>query len=97
MSRHLVAVLAGSKVALPLMVDSSQWHTLPLEDQLSLPKTITHSFRHFNATIGWLEGHEDEFLRTTLKADIFRIIFDGFDEYILRNRGVVTPPRYWRH
>jgi hypothetical protein len=36
-------------------------------------------------------GHEAEFLRVTLKADIFRIVFDGFDEYILRNAGAVQP------
>jgi hypothetical protein len=73
------------------MVDSSQWHTMPVEDQRLLAKTIAHSFRHFGATIGWLEGHEEEFLRARLKADVFRIVFDGFDEYILRNRGAVQP------
>lgn len=92
MSRHLVASLSrGGAVTLPLMVDSSQWHALSLEDQLSLPVTITNSFRHFHATISWLDGHEDEFLHTTLKADLFRVVFDGFDEYVLRNRGIVTP------
>jgi NACHT domain len=92
MSRHLVSRLAAGKGgALPLMVDSSQWHTLSLDDQSSLSKTITHSFRYFDANIGWLEGHEEEFLQATLKADIFRIVFDGFDEYILQNRGSVQP------
>jgi len=92
MSRYLVARMsaAGTGVV-PLMVDSSQWHTMPLEDQRSLLKTIVHSFRHFGAAIGWLEGYEEEFLRVTLKADIFRIVFDGFDEYILRNAGAVQP------
>jgi hypothetical protein len=90
MSRYLVSEIARtSKGLLPLFVDSSQWHTMLLEDQSSLAKTIAHSFRHFDATIGWLEGHEEEFLHATLKADLFRIVFDGFDEYILRNRGSV--------
>jgi hypothetical protein len=73
------------------MVDSSQWQTMSVEDQRSLSKTIAHSFRHFGATIGWLDGHEDDFLRATLKADVFRVVFDGFDEYILRNQGAVQP------
>ncbi|HEY3579647.1 MAG TPA: hypothetical protein VGK82_03855, partial [Pyrinomonadaceae bacterium] len=30
------------------------------------------------------------FFRVTLKADVFRIVFDGFDEYVLRNRGKVV-------
>jgi hypothetical protein len=92
MSRYLVSRISDvDKRLVPLMVDSSQWHTMSVEDQRSLAKTIAHSFRHFGATIGWLEGHEDEFLRATLKADVFRIVFDGFDEYILRNRGAVQP------
>ena len=91
-SRYLVSTLARSaSTTLPLMVDSSQWHTLSVEHQKSLPKTIAHSFDHFDATIGWLHGHEEEFLQATLKADIFRIVFDGFDEYILHNRGAVRP------
>ncbi len=90
MSRYLVSEISkGSKGLVPLMVDSSQWHSMTIEDQRSLAKTIAHSFRHYGATIGWLEGHEEEFLEATLKADIFRIVFDGFDEYILRNKGSV--------
>lgn len=89
MSQYLVSEIAKDERGLvPLMVDSSQWETMPLEDQGSLSKTIAHSFEHFGATIGWLDGHEDEFLRATLKADVFRIVFDGFDEYILRNSDV---------
>jgi hypothetical protein len=92
MSRYLVSKISErDKNLVPLMVDSSQWHTMPIEDQRFLPKTIAHSFRHFGATIGWLEGHEDDFLNAMLKADVFRIVFDGFDEYILRNRGAVQP------
>src|ERR1051326_7898121 len=92
MSRYLVSIMAGfGSGVVPLMVDSSQWHTMSGEDQRSLPKTIAHSFRHFGAPISWLEGHEDDFLTATLKADIFRVVFDGFDEYILRNRGSVQP------
>ncbi|MCU1267082.1 MAG: hypothetical protein JWM21_3400 [Acidobacteria bacterium] len=92
MSRHLVAKIAEvDKGLVPLMVASAQWHAMSVEDQSSLAKTIAHSFKHFGATIGWLDGHEDQFLRATLKANLFRLIFDGFDEYILRNRGTVQP------
>jgi hypothetical protein len=92
MSHFLVAKIPEVDRGLfPLMVDSSQWHTMSLEDQRSLEKTIAHSFRHFGATIGWLDGNENEFLRSTLSANIFRLVFDGFDEYVLRNRGAVQP------
>lgn len=92
MSRYLVSSVPNvDKTLVPLMVDSSQWQTMSVEDQRSLSKTIAHSFRHFGATIGWLDGHEDDFLRATLKADVFRVVFDGFDEYILRNQGAVQP------
>jgi hypothetical protein len=92
MSRYLVAEVAGSKQNLvPLMIDSSQWSAMSLDDQASLSKTIAQTFRHFDASIGWLEGNEEQFLRTTLKADLFRVVFDGFDEYILRNRETAQP------
>ena len=86
MARHLVAQLAGRKSGpVPVMIESAQWHEMAISDLESLPKTITHSFRHHDASIGWIEGHEEEFIRTTLRADVFRIVFDGFDEYILRS------------
>jgi hypothetical protein len=92
MSRYLVSQISTFRDDLiPILVNSTQWYDMPVEDLSSLDKTIVNSFRHFGASIGWLENHEDEFLRTTLKADLFRIVFDGFDEYILRNRGVVQP------
>ena len=92
MSNYLVSLLAsGNYGVVPLIVDSSQWQGLSISDQKSLTKTIAHSFRHFGAAIGWVDGHEDLFLQATLKADIFRIVFDGFDEYILHNRGTIQP------
>lgn len=89
MSRHLVSQLATAKTLLPIYINSEQWSTMPRAHLGSLEKTITHSFRHFEAPIAWVEGQEDRFLSATLKADLFRIIFDGFDEYILRNAGTV--------
>ena len=92
MSKFLVSQLAtyGNGV-LPLSVDSTQWANMTGHDLASLWKTLAHTFRHHGAPIGWIENHEDEFLRATLKADLFRIVFDGFDEYVLRNAGAVQP------
>lgn len=72
---------------IPIYINSAQWNSMHSENLSSLSKTITHSFRYFETPIGWIEGSEDEFLRVSLKAGLFRIIFDGFDEYILWNRG----------
>ncbi len=92
--RHLVAELVGrkdSQQVIPLSVESIQWSAMALDEQKSLGKTILHSFRHFDVPIPWIQNCEDEFLNVTLKAGLFRIIFDGFDEYILRNRDTVSP------
>jgi hypothetical protein len=92
LSRYLVSHICETKTGLtPILVDSTQWETIATQDLASFWKTIAHSFRYFEASIGWLEGNEDMFLRTSLKAGIFRIVFDGFDEYILRNRGKAQP------
>jgi len=90
MSQYLVSRLAEVSPGLaPIMIGSYQWRQLSVEDLSSLHKTILNSFRHFEAPISWLEGHEELFLRVALKADFFRIVFDGFDEYVLRNGGNV--------
>lgn len=89
MAEHLVAALAKKTSYFPIYVSSAQWTTMQLGDLASIAKTITNSFGYFRAQIGWLNGFEDEFLRTTLKAGHFCIVFDGFDEYILRNNGSV--------
>ena len=95
MSRYLGARLAeiseNTHEFIPILIDSSQWQRLSLDDLGSLFKTITNSFRHYSAPIGWMEGHEDRFLDVTLRAGMFRIIFDGFDEYILKNKGTISP------
>ena len=92
MSRYLASTLASNQYGvIPLVVDSTQWSNMSLPDLASLWKTVAHTFRHYGATIGWIENHEDVFLKITLKADLFRTVFDGFDEYILRNAGAVQP------
>jgi hypothetical protein len=86
--RHLAAELVSRKSSpqvIPLFVEAAQWVTVPPNDQKSLWKIIVNSFRHFEAPIPWVQDCESDFLRATLKAGLFRIIFDGFDEYILKN------------
>jgi len=70
---------------LPIDIDSRQWAQLSREDpaSLSIAKTILHSFRYFRAPLAWVEDHEEEFLRTALRLDLFTLIFDGLDEYVL--------------
>ena len=89
LSQYLVSRLSKVRTLVPIYIHSAQWTTIPLEDLGSIWKTIAHSFRYFGSTISWLEGHEDEFVRVTLKAKLFRIVFDGFDEYVLWNKGRV--------
>ena len=91
MTQYLVtAVMHMRQGFLPIYIRSDQWQTMSLEDMGSLWKTIGHSFRHFNTPIGWIEDHEDQFIRTSLKAGLFTIIFDGLDEYLLRNHDRVS-------
>lgn len=89
--QYLVSTLARSKKnVFPIYISAEQWRSMGQDDLGSIWKTLVHSFRYFETPIGWLEGCEEEFLRTTLKAGLFRIIFDGFDEYILRNQDRTT-------
>ncbi|MCK9986105.1 MAG: hypothetical protein AzoDbin1_02577 [Azoarcus sp.] len=90
MAEFLVSMIAKKNSYVPLYVSSAQWTTMRVGDLSSIAKTITNSFSYFQAQIGWLHGYEEQFLRTTLKAGHFCIVFDGFDEYILRNNGAVT-------
>lgn len=74
----------------PIYISSEQWTQMRPEDLASIGKTILHSFRFFEAPISWVEGYEDEFISTALKLDLFKIVFDGLDEYILWNRGAIS-------
>jgi len=87
-TRYLVNNLTQKKY-LPIYISSPQWYTIQPESLASLWKTIAHSFKYYEAPIDWIEGCEEEFLQVTLKADLFKIIFDGFDEYVLWNKGEV--------
>ena len=80
----------GNVGVIPIFVRSDQWEDIRQEDLSSLWKTMTHVFQHEGAHIPWISGCEELFLRTTLKAGLFRVIFDGFDEYVLRNHGEIS-------
>jgi hypothetical protein len=91
MSNYLAAEIAAHYRLVPLAIESKQWTSMSVADLAYLSKTMMHAFRFHRAPIGWLENHEDDFLDVMLKGDLFRIIFDGFDEYVLRNAGAVQP------
>lgn len=91
MCESLVARLATKNaMVLPIFVSSAQWQRLRTEDMKSLGTTILSSFRELGTPIPWVEGQEDLFLKVALKTGLFRIVFDGFDEYVLRMPGGVS-------
>jgi hypothetical protein len=91
MSKYLAAEVAATDGLVPLAIESKQWGTMSVTDLPSLSKTMVHTFRFHQAPIVWLENHEEDFLNVMLKVDLLRIIFDGFDEYILANAGAILP------
>lgn len=91
MCEWLVSKLASrSAGVLPIFVNSHQWQQLRPEELSSLGTTILSSFRALGAPMPWVEGQEELFLRVALKAGLFRVVFDGFDEYILRTPGGIS-------
>ncbi len=90
MTRELASRTIKHTAFIPIYIHSEQWFHMQPSDLASLWKTIFHSFRYFDSPIGWIEGFEEEFLTVMLKAGLFRIIFDGFDEYILWNKGSIA-------
>ncbi|MBN3846984.1 NACHT domain-containing protein [Paraburkholderia sp. Ac-20342] len=88
MSRYLADACAARKT-IPIYVHSEQWSRMQQDELSSLWKTIVHSFRYFESPIGWIDGAEEQFLRVALRTGLFRIIFDGFDEFVLWNKGTV--------
>jgi hypothetical protein len=83
---YLALRLAASK-KIPLLVTSDQWQTMAQSDFASLWKTALHALRWHNAPITWADGAEEDFLRVAQKSGAFAIIFDGFDEFVLRAGG----------
>ena len=89
-TEYIAAKLCARGV-IPIYIKSEQWVDLSVSDLSSLWKTIVHSFKYYDSKIDWVDGCEKEFVDATLKAGIFSIVFDGFDEYILWNKGNIDP------
>src|SRR5690606_36538172 len=89
MSQYLVAELLSRK-AIPIYVQSDQWNQLAPQDLSSIWRTIVNSFRYFDAPIPWLFADEEQFIFTFMKSGLSTLVFDGFDEYVLKNKGRVT-------
>lgn len=88
-STQYLASLIASTNHIPIYIHSSQWKDMREDELFSIYKTITQSFRYFGASIDWIEDIEEDFINIALKLDLFRIIFDGFDEYIFWNKGEI--------
>lgn len=71
---------------LPIFVSARQWTGMANGAEATLEATICNSFRAFGCPVRWVEGREHAFLRVALKLGIFRLIFDGFDEFALQTR-----------
>ena len=69
---------------LPIFVSAKQWTGLMTPGGAALEAIICNSFRAFGCPIRWVDGRERAFLRVALKLGIFRLIFDGFDEFALQ-------------
>ena len=87
-SRHLSQILLRFGFV-PLFIESRQWAGLTVDDLSALWKTVAHTFRALRAPIPIVDGYEESFLRVCLKANLFRLVFDGFDEYVLKTIGHV--------
>lgn len=88
MTRYLANEISKKK-KIPLYIHSEQWSRMQTDEISSLWKTLVHSFKHFESPIGWADGAEEDFVKVALKAGLFIVIFDGFDEYVLSNAGKV--------
>ncbi|MHB1117239.1 NACHT domain-containing protein [Sideroxydans sp.] len=88
MTRYLASEIS-KKQKIPLYVHSEQWSRMQTDEISSLWKTLVHSFKYFESPIGWADGAEEDFVKVALKAGLFVVIFDGFDEYVLSNAGKV--------
>ena len=84
-------IISSLKNSIPIYINSTQWEKLTEDDLSSIWKTIVHSLGYYGVATDWIKDCEYLFLKVMLKAGIFVLIFDGFDEYILRNNGKVDP------
>ena len=90
-TQHLATKLLLKEKIIPLYINSTQWSTIRKHDMKSVSKILSHCFHHFSSPVNWMAGNETEFIRVTLKAGVFAVIFDGFDEYALWDKHAVYP------
>ena len=76
---------ATDERVLPIFVSAKQWAGLAKAGGASLEEIICNSFRAFGCPVRWAEGKERKFLRVALGLGVFRLIFDGFDEFALQS------------
>ncbi len=89
---HTTLQLAATlTTSIPIYVDSRLWKGSTPEHLTDPWKTITSSMSHFGAPVPWAIDAERDFVSIMLRAGIFSLIFDGFDEYIYWNRGRLDP------
>lgn len=87
---HMTRRLAANPIpsgTIPLYVDSRQWANLSNDALADLWRVISATFEHFDAPMPWIAGKEYDFFAVTMKAGLFALIFDGFDEYIYKTGG----------
>lgn len=89
-TRKSVADIAKKSGAanVPIYINSQQWKGMDLESLYPVWKIITACFRSFDAPITLIEGREEDFVQSTLSAELCEIFFDGFDEYILSTKAI---------
>lgn len=85
-----IAQTAATMGFIPLLVTSDQWGSMAATDLQSPWKVIVNALQHFEAPIPWADGAEEIFVRVAQKTGAFLLIFDAFDEYILRASGSVN-------
>lgn len=87
-----IAQRAAGMGLVPLLVASDQWSNISTTDLQSLWKVIVNAFQHYGAPIFWADGAEESYIRVAQKTGLFMIIFDAFDEYVLRASGSIAAP-----
>lgn len=79
--------LALAAEIVPIYVTSEQWANMSPIDQENLSAVIAYSFRSMGVALDIPPDKADRFIEIFLKAELFAVIFDGFDEYVFRNHA----------
>lgn len=86
LSEWVAGRLAGKdERVFPIFVSAKQWSGITTLGTATLEEIICNSFRAFGCPVRWAEGNERNFLRVALRLGVFRLVFDGFDEFALQS------------